>query len=41
MCELWRHVYPAVAPRRHGPLPVQRLRSLPQNERTKPAPHQT
>lgn len=38
--ELRRHVHPSVAAGRDGPLPVQRLRTLPQDERPEPAPHQ-
>lgn len=38
--ELRGHLYAAVAPRRHWSLPVQCLRTLPQDERTKQAAHQ-
>lgn len=38
--ELRCHVHPSVAAGRDGPLPVQRLRTLPQDERPEPAPHQ-
>ncbi|EEC06622.1 hypothetical protein IscW_ISCW004190, partial [Ixodes scapularis] len=38
--ELWRHLDPAVAPRLHGALPVQRLRPLLQDERGQPTPHE-
>lgn len=40
MRQLWRHLDAAVAPRRHRPLPLQRLRPLPQDERHEPAPGQ-
>ena len=39
MRQLRGPVHTAVAPGRHRPLPVQRLRSLPQDERRQPAPH--
>ena len=35
MCELWRDFHSPLAARRHRALLVQRLRTLPQNERTK------
>lgn len=38
--ELRRHVHPAVAKGRDGPLPLQRLRTLLQDERPEQAPHQ-
>ena len=38
--ELWRYLNPAVAQGRQRPLPLQRLRSLLQNERAEPAAHQ-
>lgn len=38
--QLRRHVDPAVAARRHRPLPVQRLWALLQDERPEPAAHQ-
>lgn len=41
MCQLWGHVHPAVEEGRHGALPLQRLRALPQDERHQPAPVQT
>lgn len=37
MRQLRRHSHAAVAARRHGPLPVQRLRPLQQDERHEPA----
>lgn len=37
MRQLRRRVHAAVAPRRHGPLPVQRVRPVPQDERHEPA----
>lgn len=40
MCELRRHVHPAVAAGRHRTLPVQRLRPLPQDERPEQTSHQ-
>ena len=39
--QLWCHLDPAVAARWQRPLPLQRLRTLLQNERPEPAPHQT
>ena len=41
VCELRGHVHALVATGRHGPLPVQRLRSLQQDERHEQTPHQT
>lgn len=41
MCQLWGHVHAAVEEGRHGALPLQRLRALPQDERHQPAPVQT
>lgn len=41
MCQLWGHVHPAVEEGRHGALPLQRLRALPQDERHQQAPVQT
>lgn len=41
MRELRGDEYAAVASRRNWPLPVQRLRTLLQDERTEPAAHQT
>ena len=41
MCQLWRHLDASVEEGRHRPLPVQRLRSLLQDERTESATHQT
>ncbi|CAH2237297.1 jg15758 [Pararge aegeria aegeria] len=35
--ELRRQQHAAVAPRRHGPLPVQRVRPVPQDQRRQPA----
>lgn len=35
VCELWSHSHPPVAPGWYGPLPVQRLRTVPQDERPK------
>lgn len=40
MRELWRDEHAAVATRRHRPLPLQRLRTLLQDERTEPTTHQ-
>ena len=40
MRELWRDEHAAVATRRHRPLPLQRLRTLLQDERTEPTAHQ-
>lgn len=40
MRELRRHLHPAVATGRHRPLPVQRLRIVPQDERAEQTPHQ-
>ena len=40
VCELRLHLHPAVATGWHGPLPVQRLRPVPQDERTEQTPHQ-
>lgn len=40
MCQLRRNVDAAVEEGRHGPLLVQRLRSLLQDERAKSTPHQ-
>lgn len=39
--ELWFHLHAAVEARRHGPLSLQRLRPLQQNEWAKPAINQT
>lgn len=39
MCQLWLHPDAPVASGRHRPLPVQRLRSLQQDERPQQAPH--
>ncbi len=40
MCELRSHLHPAVAAGRNGPLPLQRVRPVPQDERPEPAPYQ-
>lgn len=40
MCKLWCHVHPAVAAGRYRPLPVQRLRTVPQDERPEPTTYQ-
>lgn len=41
MCQLWGHVHPALEERRHGALPLQCLRALPQDEWHQPALVQT
>jgi len=41
MRQLRRDVHTSVASRRHRTLSVQRLRTLPQDERTEPTAHQT
>lgn len=41
MCQLRGHVHPALEEGRHGALPLQRLRALPQDERHQPALVQT
>lgn len=41
MCQLRGHVHPALEKRWHGTLPLQRLRTLPQDERHQPALVQT
>ena len=38
--QLWSDLHAAVATGRHRPLPVQRVRPLPQDERTQPTSHQ-
>lgn len=40
MCELRSHLHPAVAAGRNGPLPLQRVRPVPQDERPEPTPYQ-
>ena len=40
MCELWCYLDPVVAQGRQRPLPLQRLRTLLQNERPEQATHQ-
>lgn len=40
VCQLWCHSHPSLATRWHGPLPVQCLWALPQDEWTEPAAHQ-
>lgn len=40
MRQLWRNVDASVAARRHRPLPLQRVRPLLQNERTKSTAYQ-
>lgn len=41
MCELRGNLYATLAARRNWALPLQRLRPVPQNERTQPTSHQT
>lgn len=40
MRELRRHIHPSVAAGRHRPLPVQRMRTVPQDEWPEPTTHQ-
>lgn len=40
MRELWSHLHPAVAAGRDGPLPLQRVRPVPQDERPEQTPYQ-
>ena len=40
MCQLWRNIHPALAQRWHWSLPLQRMRPLPQDERSQSATHQ-
>lgn len=40
VCELRREQHATVATRRHGPLPVQRVRPLPQDQRSQPTARQ-
>lgn len=41
MRQLWLHLHAAVEARRHGPLSLQRLRPLQQNEWVEPAINKT